>query len=57
MGEKWNMGAVDRKESWLQRKPRESRVHRDKYEENNFPKPLAVRMNGAEFCEILQPGG
>lgn len=49
--------ATEGREPCLQRKARESGVHRDKHKENSSPKPLAGKTRGTNFHEFLQPVG
>ena len=48
------MGAAEGKEPWLQRKVRESGVHRGRHKENTSAKPLARKIGRADFPEFLQ---
>lgn len=52
LGEKQMMDAMEEGESWLWRKVRESRAHRDTHK-NTSPKPWAGKIKGDDFCEVL----
>lgn len=56
-GEKCIMGAAAVRESWWQRKARESRAHRDMHKMNTAPKPLYGKTKGDDFHEFLQAEG
>ena len=53
------MGAVEGWKMWSQRRvlERERGANRGMHKENGYPKPLAWKRRGAEFCELLQPEG
>lgn len=54
MMEKWIAGATKRREPWSW-KTVKSGIQKDMYQKNNFPKPLAGKVRGAEFYVLLQP--
>ena len=49
------------RELWSQRRARERGrergAHKGTHKLNTFPKPLAWKMRGAEFCEFLPTAG
>lgn len=48
---------VEEREPYLCSKTRERRTHSGTHKDNIFPKPLAGKTTGVDFCEFLQSAG